>query len=111
MNIAFDGVAEVIATFETSEVTEGYPVVVSANGTVTDAADGEVPAGVAVGLRNGNASVLMKGYVELPVTDAALGWKKLAANGTGGLKVTTGDGITCLVVTVDSTAGTAGLFL
>lgn len=113
MSVAFYGTQETVLSFEAgTNVTAGYPVVISDNNQVADAGDGKLPVGVALHVRNDIAAVQVKGYVELSYSGAApgLGWTNLAADGQGGVK-TLAAGHCCLVVSVDSDAKTVGLYL
>ena len=107
MSVAFDGIGSLAVTFRCSgQVEAGTPVVLSDNETVAAATAGKAPAGVALH---------QQGYVKLPYTGTApaLGQQVLVADGSKGVK-TAGSGETgrtCLVVRVDTEAGTVGLFL
>ena len=112
--ISFHGMGEQMITFAADGVTEGFPVVMAENDTVTDAEEGAALIGVAVHVEeDGFAAVQMQGFMQLPYsgTAPALGWQNLSADGAGGLKVTDGEGKCCLVVSVDNEAGSVGLFL
>ncbi len=113
MSVGFYGTQETVLSFEEgTQVTTGYPVGMSGNNQVADAADGVVPVGVALHVRRGIAAVQVRGYMELPYsgTAPALGWVNLAANGQGGVK-TLAAGKSCLVVNVDTAAKTVGFYL
>ncbi len=112
MSVAFYGTQETVLSFEAGAVTPGYPVAISQNNTVADAANGIAPAGVALHVREGIAAVQLHGFAELPYsgTTPARGWVRLAADGAGGLK-SDANGISCLVVSVDETGKTLGLYL
>lgn len=113
MSVSFGGTAEVVLSFEAgTTLTAGYPVALSGNKKVSNAADGAVPMGIALHERCGVAAVQLKGYVELPYsgTAPALGWSVLVSNGAGGVK-TASAGLSCLVINVDTAAKTVGLYL
>ncbi len=113
MSVAFYGTSELVLSFEAGEsVTAGYPQTVSHNNTVTDAADGALPAGIALHCRRDIAAVQMKGYVEVPYSGTAptLGWNTLVADGKGGLRCASG-GLSRLVINVDTAARCVGLYL
>ena len=112
MSVAFYGTQETVLSFEAGAVTPGYPVAISQNNTVANAANGIAPAGVALHVREGIAAVQLHGYAELPYsgTAPALGWTKLTADGTGGMKAD-GNGISHLVVSVNEAGKTLGLYL
>ena len=107
MEVAFDKIGEVVATFEAAE-----GVTVTASGQVGPcSAEGDVPAGVAVSLRNGLAGVQLYGYVELPcAATLTVGFGKVSMDASGKVQPDT-DGRPALVVYADSTAGQCGLFL
>lgn len=113
MEVAFDKIGEVVATFEAAEgVTVGKAVKITASGQVGPcSAEGDVPAGVAVSLRNGLAGVQLYGYVELPcAATLTVGFGKVSMDASGKVQPDT-DGRPALVVYADSTAGQCGLFL
>lgn len=112
MSVAFYGTQEVVLSFEALDVTAGYPVVMSKNHGVSNAGASDTPIGIALHIREGIAGVQLKGYVEIPYSEAEpkLGWESFTADGTGGVK-TEPDGISCLVVYVDSAEKIVGLYL
>ena len=112
MSVSFYGTQEVVLSFEADTVTNGYPVVVSQNNQVSDAQDGAVPVGVALHVRQDIAAVQVKGYLELPYTETApsLGWARIVANGQGGVK-SAPEGLSCLLVNIDTDSKTVGLYL
>ena len=110
MEVAFDKIGAVVATFEAAEgVTVGKAVKITANGQVGPcSAEGDVPAGVAV---SGLAGVQLYGYVELPcAATLTVGFGKVSMDASGKVQPDT-DGRPALVVYADSTAGQCGLFL
>ena len=114
MGICFDAIGEKYVTFLAGEGAEkGKACKVSANDTVDVCDDGDVFCGVISECRDGCAAVIMGGYAELPYSGTApeVGYALLAANGAGGVKAVTSGGKSCLVVHVDETAQTVGLFL
>lgn len=86
---------------------------ISAAKTVAKTASGDVPFGLVVGLRGGVATVQMGGYVTLPYSGTAptVGFGKLAADGSGGMKTVSSGGRDYFICEVDAVAGTVGLFL
>ena len=113
MDICFEGVGQVAATFKAdgSTVKPGMAVTVSANGTVAKGAANALPCGVVLGgVREGSAAVQISGVAQVSysgTTAPAVGWCPLACDGDGGVtKVTTG-GLNCLVLAVDTDAKTA----
>ena len=111
MNVNFNGYNENVLTFiADSGITEpGVPVKMSADGTVEKCGGNEAFCGICVGLRDGYAAVQLSGYVRTPAGGKiAVGYKKLAADGNGGVAVNS-SGREFLVV--DSTATEIGFIL
>lgn len=112
MSISFHGTQESVLTFEAGSVTAGNMVGMSANNKVADASAGTLPVGKAIHVRGDIAAVQVKGYMELPYSGTApsLGWGIIVADGDGGVKSAT-TGLTVLIVEVDSTNETLGMYL
>ncbi len=113
MNISFQAVGHEFLTFGcTATDKEGYPCKMSANGTVTAGASGDAFMGILGAVRDGSARVLFRGYYEIAYSGTApsLGYAILAADGDGGVKAAT-TGHEYLVMNVDTTNGTLGIFL
>lgn len=110
MTVSFDGYNANTITFEAaSGVTVGLPVMISANGKVSNATS--TFCGVCKSLKNGYAAVQLDGYVRLPYTGSiAVGYKQLVVD-DGEIKVDTTNGREHLVTDVDSTTNTAGIIL
>ena len=110
MTVSFDGYNANTITFEAaSGVTVGLPVMISANGKVSNATS--TFCGVCKSLKNGYAAVQLDGYVRLPYTGSiAVGYKQLVVD-DGEIKVDTTNGREYLVTDVDSTTNTAGIIL
>lgn len=106
--VSFEEIGAVTATFlATEDVTPGEVVKISANGQVDACAAGEAFCGLALSNRKGFAGVQVKGFMTLPISGSvSLGQVVLAADGTGKVKTAT-TGVTALVVSVDTDAGTA----
>ena len=115
MKISFDAIGEKYVTFLAgSGAAKGQVCKVSANDTVSGCAAGEAFCGVVAEVRDGCAAVVMGGYVEVPFSDEtapSAGYATLGADGDGGVKSVTSGGRGCLIVHVDATAITLGLFL
>ncbi|MBR2667321.1 MAG: hypothetical protein IKD96_04085 [Oscillospiraceae bacterium] len=123
MSISFQGMGEQLVSFEAGTVTAGYPVSMSDNGKVANSGNGDCFAGIAVHKSDdGFAAVQLSGFVTLAYSGTApsLGWQRIAANGSGGVKtasssvsegVVTEGGRLCLVVDVDTANTRVGLFL
>ncbi len=114
MKFSFQGIGAETVTFETAATADDIGKVCKSDGgkaAVCSAGDGFF--GVIRAVRGGAASVQTKGYIELPYTGQtapATGWCALAADGSGGVKADA-DGHEFLVVSVDTTAGTLGMWL
>lgn len=112
--VTFNGMGELVATFQAGSVTVGAPVIMNGNNAIRNGSGGTAPVGVALNKRGGYAGVLLKGFTQVKYSGTpALGWNSLVADGTGGLRpATTGEtGRDCLVVDLNSTDKTMGLFL
>lgn len=106
MDICFEGVGQVAATFQVSGegVQPGMAVTLADSGTVGLGADGGLPCGVVLGgVRGGAAAVQIGGAAKAAYTGAApkAGWQGLALDGKGGVKTVTTGGLNCLVLAVD----------
>lgn len=115
MSVGFDGMGRQTATFQAGSVSAGSVVIMGGNGKVRSAGAGHAPVGVVLNCREGYASVQTGGFVRAAWTGTApaLGWTALTTNGAGGVKAA-GEGDksrSCLVVEVNETDKTAGLFL
>ena len=110
MDICFDGVGQVAATFAVNgQVEPGMAVTLTDNGTVGLGKDGNALCGVALGrVRNGAAAVQIGGAAQVgwSGTVPVVGWQGLACDGHGGVK-TAGDGMKWLVLAVDEDEKTA----
>ena len=105
MDICFEGVGQVAATFkvEDSAPQPGMAVVLTGSGAVGLGDDGDLPCGVVLGgVRGGAAAVQIGGVARTAYSGPApaVGWQKLACDGAGGVK-TAEDGLDCLVLAVD----------
>ena len=103
--ISFEGLGDMVATFVCEEgVAAGQVVKMTDNGTVGPCGDGEAFCGVALSAQDGYAAVQVAGLVELPVTGGGVtvGWVKLSADGSGGVKADDVAGRETLVVWADS---------
>lgn len=112
--VSFEGLENAVVTFQEKDVTAGMPVEMESSGTVKNAAAGAALVGVALNVRGGCAAVQVKGYARLPYTGTAapaLGWTRLAADGSGGVSTAASGGREHLVAEVDSGSKTVGLFL
>lgn len=91
MDICFEGVGQVAATFQVSGdgVLPGMAVTLTDGGTVGLGSDGDAPCGVVLsGVRGGAAAVQIGGAVKVGYSGAApaVGWQELVCDGEGGVK-------------------------
>ena len=102
---------EVTLNAENNVIKSGT-VAMTDNYTVGSAADGADFIGVCTHTQCGSASVLIKGFVEVPFTGEApaAGYCKLSANGKGGVKKNA-NGRDFLVVGVDTADQTCAIIL
>jgi hypothetical protein len=115
MKVSFEGIGDQFVTFYAADGTKaGQPVKISANGTVATCTETERFAGVAVHItEDGFATVQTKGYVTLTYsgdTAPVIGFGKLIADGTGGVK-TDSNGGEFLIAEVDAIGKTVGFFM
>lgn len=120
--ISFDGVGAVVATFFADKGVKGGQVVkLTGNGRVGPCAAGDLFCGVALEPRGGMAAVQVKGFATVSGTGLSVGRSALVADGQGGVKIAEGaasvseetettttavaDGVTALVVSVESGGG------
>lgn len=110
--ISFQDIGNQMATFHAGEgVTAGQVVKMTGNSTVGPCSAGDRFCGVAGEPRNGVAGVQVAGFVKVPATlPLSVGMVDLSADGVGGIKADT-NGVTTLVVDVDSAAKTAVICL
>lgn len=106
MKMSYEGIGQWAATFACTDVTEGELVKISSSGTVGPCADGDGFCGMVLSVgRDGDAcTVALGGMVTAGYTGATapvLGWTGLAADGSGGVKVSSA-GRSYLVVDADS---------
>ena len=113
MDICFEGIGQVIATFQAEDeaLATGTTVKLKGSGIVEVGNENDLLCGVTVGaVRNGAVAVQVGGVVKVKYSDAepAVGWTALVCDGDGGVK-TTGDagGMKCLVLAVDKGEQTA----
>ena len=112
MNICFEGIGEVVATFcvkEDNELKAGQAVALVGSGEVGMGADGDALCGVgACAEKDGCAAVQIGGMckVSFEGTAPAIGWTGISVDGTGKIKAAEG-GMKCMVAMVDAASGTA----
>lgn len=106
MNVSFEEIGRLAVTFGHEGCQAGQVCKVSGNGTVAPCAAGDKLCGIVEHVRGAHAAVQVAGFAEVNITGAvSLGYVNLCADGTGGVKA--GAGREYLVVSVDSSAGTA----
>lgn len=114
MSVSTKGFCENVLTLKAaSGLTVGVPVAVSANDTVSSAGADAKFCGVGVNVNGGYAGVQLCGAVTLPYTGTeapAVGYAALAADGAGGVKVST-KGNNYLVLNVNTAAKTVSFML
>lgn len=119
MEISFDGIGQVVATFDSQvadgdsgkQLAIGQVVALTGDGTVGLATAGTSPCGVIVALeKDQRAAVQVSGFAQVGYSGSAapaLGWTALAVDGSGGVQTASSGGRSCLVVHVDTGAKTA----
>ncbi len=108
MNVSFNGFNETALTFRCADKIEKlYPVKISDDATVAPCNTGDLFVGFCLDSDKENATVQMSGYVKTKYSDTApaLGFTKLAANSSGGVKAGS-TGVACTVLAVNSTDST-----
>lgn len=112
MNVSFQGIGQVCATFLCGDVKAGQVVKVTDKGTVGPCADNDPFCGVVMTAKGGGCSVQVEGFATVSFSGAApaAGFAKLAANGSGGVK-TAADGQSYLVVDADTAGKTVTIKL
>ena len=113
MNIGFQGIGEVAATFKLQDGTElncGNAVAMTGNGEVGMGNEGDLICGTILHMdKDGYACVQIGGLTVVGYngTAPAAGWQKMCVDGDGKVKVAGADGMDYLVVSVDESAKTA----
>jgi len=114
MNVSFQGIDELVVTFQTSgQINQGDFVTLSGNGTVGPCEFGDAPVGRALNVRDGIAAVQLRGAMEAEYTGTlGLGFRKITAQG-GQIKTagSTDAFRNAIVLSTDATAKTACLLL
>ena len=106
MNVSFEEIGHLAATFADGGCTAGQVCKLSGNGTVAPCAEGDKFCGVTEGVRGGYAAVQVAGFAAVAFSGTvAVGYVDLCADGNGGVKA--GSGREYLVVSVDENAKTA----
>ncbi len=109
--VSFEGIGEVMATFTAKNGLEGGQVCkVTGRGEVGTCVAGDHFCGVAAAVDDGLAVVQVGGIMLAKYSGTvSAGWVKLAADGSGGVKADTTNGVEHLVVDVDTTGKVAAV--
>ena len=117
MSVSFEGIGEMVITFEAEEsgsaaVVVGEPVILSESGRVCACTtEGDIPTGVALSVHGGYAAVQVAGYVRLPCADGtAVGFDRVSVNAEGKLQ-SDPEGREVIIVERDDVEGTCGVIL
>ncbi len=112
MKVCFNGIGQQVVTFADSGCEKGKLCKVSDGGAVAPCGGNDVFAGLVLYTDGNWADVQLKGYITVPYSGTAPtpGWCEMAGDGSGGASVFQG-GRSCLVVEVDTTAETVGMFI
>lgn len=98
----FRGLNAEVATFncDSSVTTKGQLVKMSGSGSVSKCADGDLPIGVTVNVKNGYAAVQIRGFAEIAQdgTISAVGYQSISACDDQTLASNTTNGIEKLVL-------------
>lgn len=114
MSVSFNGFGDMLLTFESAAaITAGYPVKMSANGTVAACSAGDSFCGFAVESDDEYASVRVGGVVTVSYSGTAptVGYAALEAAASGKVAVSADGTRSYLVLSVDATAGTVTFIL
>ena len=117
MDICFEGIGQMVATFAAQKtLTPGMAVTMTGSGEVGlgETASGGPLCGVTVGAqRNGAVAVQIGGVAKAGYSGTApeVGWQKLACDGTGKVTAGGGNGVSCLVLAVDKDEQTVAVKL
>jgi len=114
MNISFQQIGEVCATFAADHIPAGTPVKVSGPKSVAPCADGDPFCGIVVHTTDDACSVQLRGFAVVPVSGPAPtpGFADLTADGSGGVKSSSAaNARSFLVADTDPSAHTATILL
>ena len=109
MEISFEGIGQVAATFAAAEGIEaGMAVALTADSTIGMGKGGDAPCGKVLSVKNGMAAVQISGMMGVGYSGSApaIGMNTIAVDGSGKIKTATG-GISCMVMSVNTADGTA----
>ena len=115
MSVRFNGISDVVVTFNTANAVVGDVVYVSGNKTVEKAKTSDSLCGLVVSKNGGFVGVQIKGAMELPCSDAtlALGRQEIIPDGSNGVKKAASgtSGLPALVVDVDTASSKVTVIL
>nr|DAE27286.1 MAG TPA: hypothetical protein [virus sp. ctWpE22] len=113
MNVRFNGIGDLVATFQTASAELGDVVKISENGTVEKAGDSDGFCGQVVSKNGGYVGVQIKGAMELPCTDSTLelGRAQIVPDGNNGVKKAAEGGVAALIVEKDTSANMVTLIV
>ena len=107
MDICFEGIGQMVATFRTEDETleAGMAVTMTGSGEVGLSGEDNPLCGVTVGAERGGAvAVQIGGVAKVGCSNGqapGVGWQELACDGTGKVKTAGTGGAKCLVLAVD----------
>ena len=110
MEISFEGIGQVAATFAAAEgVAAGMAVALTADSTVGMGKAGDAPCGKVLSVKNGMAAVQISGMMQLAYSGTAptVGMGTVALDGSGKIKTVTSGGMSCMIVSVNTGDSTA----
>lgn len=119
MNVSFDGIGEVVATFtvkstDISTLKPGHAVTFTNSGEVGFGTSTSAPCGVVFSVsEDGFAAVQVGGFARVPYTGTAPSTGRASFNldGKGAISVASSGGVSLPVAAVDSTTQTAVVIL
>jgi len=113
MNIGFQGIGEMAATFKVKDGIElncGNAAVMTGSGEIGTGSDGDLICGVVLHMdKDGYTCMQIGGLATVGYSGTAPvpGWQMLCVDGTGKVKAVAADGKEYLVISVDEAAETA----
>lgn len=115
MSVRFNGISDVVVTFNTASAQVGDLVAVTAGKTVEKAAEADSICGLVVSRNENFAGVQIKGAMELPCTDKTVGYgrQEIVPDGANGVKKPEdgASGLAVLVVDLDEQKQTITVIL
>lgn len=116
MNISFDKIGDLTATFANRDAIRGEVVTLYASKTVTSGTNGASLIGICTDTENGRATVQLRGFAKVEYTGeaVAMGIRKVVCAGNGKIRLATDEDLEpreVLVAEYDSVAKTATILL